>query len=825
MRRLASGIALLSAFALIGYAQAPLREQPLGTSATGTIRGWILASGTHDPLRNARVQVTSDVGGAMPPAFSDSEGRFVLPSLATGSYRLSAAKPGYVTTNFGAPRFHDAGTPIVVANGAIVEGIEVQLPQSAAISGRIVDGLGDAVVSAPVAAEIRSTPDAKTATFVAATTQTDDLGDYRLGGLPAGDVLVVATVGPAILGPDGNELPPGVTLTIPITPQGSVNQRATVRVNTESAMTRTYYPGVTDLAQAQAMTLAPGDEHTSIDFVVPSGPPRMLNDLIRSLGYTLALPPPPPNPPAPPLANGSPVAETGAIRGRVTRADGRALPNAVVRLPSAFPSRTTVTDEEGRYEFLKLPAGSYAVRASRSGLSTVEYGQRHAFDPGEPVELGPGDACNGVDIVLPTPAVVAGRLVDDDGDAVEGADVRVLQMRYQGGRRRLAAVPGVVPRRTDDLGRYRIYGLPPGEYIVRALVGQVVVGESIFDRPGYAPTYFPGTWKVDEARLVHVDLAQEISGVDLSLVRVPTARVSGRAFDAEGNPGQEGLGLFSSRRSGSVAGTPVGARIGRDGTFEFPNLPPGEYVVQAWQSHKNGWTEGEFASQFVLVNGSDIPGLAIHRSIGSTIRGRITLEGSSPLKPTEIDLSPIPVDADLSPPVDPANAKIKDDWTFEVDGISGPRRVTLMRAPAGWTLKRVLINGIDVADTSIPLGRTDQSIEGMEVVLTDRGGEVSGRLTDSRGRLLTDYTVVVFATDREHWFLESRFLKQARPGRDGVFAVRGLPDGDYFVAAVDQLHVDEWPDPDFLDSLISSATRVTLAEGQKVSVTPRLLAR
>ena len=158
-------------------------------------------------------------------------------------------------------------------------------------------------------------------------------------------------------------------------------------------------------------------------------------------------------------------------------------------------------------------------------------------------------------------------------------------------------------------------------------------------------------------------------------------------------------------------------------------------------------------------------------------------------------------------------------------GISGPRRLTLMRAPPGWTLKSVLINGTDVTDMPIPLGGKDQSINDMEVVLTDRSGEVSGSLADSRGRLLTDYTVVVFATDRERWFLESRFLKQARPARDGVFAVRGMPGGDYFVAAVDRLQMDEWRDHDVLESLTSGAMRVTIGEGQKLSVTPRLISR
>jgi hypothetical protein len=805
MRCLASTIMLLGAVARIASAQPPARSIAIQQTGLGSIRGRVVAADTDAPLRNARVQITSAVGG-VPAVFTDADGLFVIPSIATGQYRISATKPGYLATSFGARRFEDPGIQMAVADRAI-DGIELRLPKSAAISGRIIDSRGDPVIGLPVTAEIHSTTDAKDVAVTAATTQTDDRGDYRLSGLPPRNVVVAVNVGPGIIGPTGGSpiLLPGIRMTT------VVNGRA-VTVTTDSVMTRTYYPGATNLAEAQAMMLSAGDEKTGVDFVLPSSPPKMFSDLTDSFQ----------------AARAKEVSSTGAIRGRITRADGRPLPGSIVRLSEIFPPPTAVTDEEGRYEFLKVPAGNYHVTASRAGFITAEYGQRRSLERGESVELRPGDSRERVDMSLPDPAAIAGRVVDDGGEAVEGADVRVLQIRYEAGRRRLVDVSGVGRSRSDDLGRYRIYGLLPGEYIVRALVGQIVAfPESTLDLPGYAPTYFPGTWNPGEAALVNVGVAQQFWGVDFELARAPLARVSGRAVDAAGNPVTGGLGLSPSSRSGSVAGMAVGARINGDGTFEFPNVPPGEYVLQAWKSRNNPWTEGEFASQFVPVNGSDVTGLLIRMSVGSAISGRITIEGGPPLKPAEIELSAIPADADLSPLTGnpPARAEIKADWTFELGGISGPRRLTLMRAPPGWTLKSVLMDGIDVTDTPMVFGTKDQSIRGLEVVLTSRGGELSGRLTDSRGQLMTDYTAVVFATDRERWFPASRFLKQAKPGQDGAFSVRGLPEGEYFVAAVDRLRPDEWQDPDFLESILSSATQVTLREGQTLSVSPKLIAR
>jgi hypothetical protein len=121
------------------------------------------------------------------------------------------------------------------------------------------------------------------------------------------------------------------------------------------------------------------------------------------------------------------------------------------------------------------------------------------------------------------------------------------------------------------------------------------------------------------------------------LARAPLVHVTGRAVDAAGKPIQGGLGLLPSRRSASVADISVGARIDRDGTFEFPNVLPGEYVLQAWKSRKNSSTEGEFASQFVAVNDSNVTGLVVRMSTGSTISGRFTLEGASPIRHFETD--------------------------------------------------------------------------------------------------------------------------------------------------------------------------------------------
>src|SRR5207249_10455818 len=88
--------------------------------------------------------------------------------------------------------------------------------------------------------------------------------------------------------------------------------------------------------------------------------------------------------------------------------------------------------------------------------------------------------------------------------------------------------------------------------------------------------------------------------------------------------------------------------------------------------------------------------------------------------PSAIEIAPIPSDADLSPSSDWARANVHDDWTFEMAGLNGPRRLQLLSAPAGWTLGEIRVHGVDVTDRPRPFGQRSQSLDDVEIVLTDR---------------------------------------------------------------------------------------------------------
>jgi hypothetical protein len=106
---------------------------------------------------------------------------------------------------------------------------------------------------------------------------------------------------------------------------------------------------------------------------------------------------------------------------------------------------------------------------------------------------------------------------------------------------------------------------------------------------------------------------------------------------------------------------------------------------------------------------------------------------------------------------------------------------------------------------------------------------ISGHVTDATSVPVTEYSVVVFPTDRTKWSDTTQSVKVARPLQDGSFEVTSLPAGEYWVAATDAINnraaSGDSLTPEVLERLSFRATRVTLTERQHVMTVLRLIRR
>lgn len=521
-----------------------------------------------------------------------------------------------------------------------------------------------------------------------------------------------------------------------------------------------------------------------------------------------------PVPPRDPRAE--PKTGTAVIRGRVVSAEnGQPLRRAQIRAsaPEARLSRVTSTDAEGRFELKELPTGRFTLTASKGGYVMLQYGQRRPFEQGKPIEVTDGQALEKVDFVLPRAGVITGRIVDEFGEPL--ADAMVMAMRYQyfEGRRRLA--PSGRTAQSNDIGQFRIFGLPPGDYYVSAAVRAMGFAGDSDDTTGYAPTYYPGTSNVAEAQRVTVNIGGEINNVDFALTPTKTARISGTAQDSQGRPLAGAFINVIQRQQGDF-GTMMfsssGGQVKPDGSFLISNISPGEYALSARTMDDRG--EAEFASVPVSVAGEDITGLVIVTGRGGTLRGAIVTEAGSPppFRPTEARVSATPTDMSMMPMGGGGSPRVQDDWTFEIKGLLGARLIRAQGA-AGWSLKSVLMTGVDVTDTPIDFKGAEE-ITGVQIVLTNRPSELTGRVLDDRGRPVAEYTVVVFAEDNTRWKPQTRYIMTGRPDQEGRYRVRGLPPETYLAIALEYVQQGEWTDPAFLDQLRGRATRIIIGDGE-----------
>ena len=522
---------------------------------------------------------------------------------------------------------------------------------------------------------------------------------------------------------------------------------------------------------------------------------------------------------------------TAKITGRVLAADsGNPLRRAQIRLTATDirANKTATTDNDGRYEFTALAAATYRLQVSKAGYVALEYGQARPFEAGKPLDIAEGQALAKIDFSLPRGSVIAGRLTDEFGDPIADASVQAMRYQYVNGQKQLGAVGRAGT--SDDIGQFRIFGLMPGDYVIRAsvrdnsMVAAVLGG--VEEPSGYPATYYPGTTDIGQAQQVTVALAQELSSVSFSLAPARLARISGVVLDSQGHTLTGAAVVVRPTTGGGVGGAfnvGGGNQVRADGTFTINSVPPGEYTLEVQQRPRDlrnlAAAQLEFASVPISVSGSDLTGLTIVTTTGVSVSGRVVLQGQNT---QNVAFRGIQVSAAAPSGTQSimgiagralGGGRVNDDGTFELRGLAGPQMIRIGNAPSGWVLKSITLEGEDITDTPFDF-KTGRDLSSLAVTLSDKVSDLSGTVSDPGGQPVKDYVVVVFPDDSKLWGGQSRYVRTARPNQDGTFDIKGLPPAKYLAIAVDSLETGTQNDPTVLERLRPGANSFTLADGQ-----------
>ncbi|HEX5069475.1 MAG TPA: carboxypeptidase regulatory-like domain-containing protein [Vicinamibacterales bacterium] len=577
----------------------------------------------------------------------------------------------------------------------------------------------------------------------------------------------------------------------------------------------------------------------------------------------------------------APTVGTAAVSGIVVTDEepGQPVRRAIVVLAGdgLRPTRSAITDDEGRFGFADLPAGKFTITVSRASFVTSMYGAKRAGRPGVPLVIGDGARVANVAVRLWRGAALAGTLRDEWGAPVAGIQVRAFPARARGPLQSLSNNGNAT---TDETGQFRIFGLEPGAYVVAALPpsgsSSPYVGLSdaqtdaalealrrrtanagagapasppVDDSPprpfGYASIFFPGTPVATQAATITVAAGESHAGLDFALQRVGTSIVSGVVMKPDGTPAaQASLQLTSIAPAGPLRDATrveLTATAGVDGSFRIAQVRPGDYELAArvpadlsQPGIRPGYIEAPSTPQLyaianLSVAGGDVTGLALSVAPGINIRGRLAFESETKKAPEtnggsvwlipEIQL-PVTTGAGLVRSLQiPAAGRTRPDGTFEFGGVA-PGKYWLMTSGAGvpmdaWQLRSAVIGGRDVLDglVEVPAGSGP-----LELVMTydDKPARLSGRLETASGAPASDVFVLAFAADRNLRGPYSRRIKAVRPGEDGSFGIGGLPAGDYLLAALTDADPEDWQNPEFLRQLEASCVKVSLIPGTPV---------
>jgi hypothetical protein len=493
----------------------------------------------------------------------------------------------------------------------------------------------------------------------------------------------------------------------------------------------------------------------------------------------------------------------------VVTVDGRqsVVRRARVVVTANGTADTTDTDTSGRFQLDHLQAGSYRVVVNKFGFVPA----------GRPtiVDLKENDHAT-TTVLTVRGAAIEGRLTTADGEPAIGLTVSAGRLGYGPYGRFVVATQQTT---TDDLGRYRVHTLPPGEYYLEAAPDplrmlQVSALQGSIPKP--TRTYFSGaaagTARLNEARVVTLDVGQQASDLDFSVAEDVLSTLTVKVTSAAGAlpPGPAPF-IPRIQRVGAPWGE-VRCSLMPAGDAQCRNVPPGEFwVLIAARPGPNAPVE--YSATRVTVAGHD-QDLTVTTGPGATVSGRVDTDAGTPLPPN-LEVVALGTDYELPSPAlgRPASAPSAPatGGAFSLSGLVGPRLFRVNGLPDGWTVKSVRLGDTDITDTPTAFGA--MPVAPLQLVITAQTGSVGGAVFDVTGQPAVGSRVVVFSSDAQTWGARSRFIATGEVGPSGRYLLHGLLPGRYLVAVVGDMPDGSWEDPERLARLQPMATAVTVTAG------------
>ena len=465
--------------------------------------------------------------------------------------------------------------------------------------------------------------------------------------------------------------------------------------------------------------------------------------------------------------------------------------------------KPTRTGFDGTFQLADIPPGRYYYACKKSGYEA-------GSGPSGQIEVGDGESVEGMVIQLRRSGVIAGRVVDSDGEPLPQAQVQAYRQTFgrEGARLRPAATA-----MTDDRGIYRIFRLEPGKYVVgvRPLNELRPRGELAYE---YAGSFYPNAMTATEAAVLRLDWGQEMGNVDLQVPAAPRTLLTGAAFNGVSGHPCRGCVVSITAEDGTAIGT---VNPNKAGLFSIVGLQLGSYQLGT------RFNDGDrlFGKEDLLVAEERTYEVELVAHRLQVVEGTV-IAGKPPPGNAESPRRVGGVIVQLgrggggrghsSQPIPPTGGRFR----FE-EVAPGAYRVGLRSMGTAFYLKNLLLGGRRLAKPEINV-TSDGSLPSLTVDASADGASVSGTVEPGRGQAadanLSGAIVAIFPRAGGNPYMTD----QQDRLREGFFNFRGLAPGSYTLFAMPRQDAFNLYDPEVRRALQSRGKVVNLSPEQEVSV-------
>lgn len=484
--------------------------------------------------------------------------------------------------------------------------------------------------------------------------------------------------------------------------------------------------------------------------------------------------------------------------------------------PAQSPPRSTLTGADGAFRFENVAEGTYTVLVRREGMVSGRPGL--GLSP-QRIRVRAGAPMTGLRYALTPQAVITGRVLDDEGEPVQGA--QAMALRRAAGLTGTSYMPSGPAAPTDDRGRYRLHNLPPGRYLVYAFgFTRTLAGEGQ-ERATYVPVFYPDALTPLEAGWVRVEPGQELSDVDLRLRRAPARRISGRVLLEDGSPARQFMvSTFNSNAGFSVMSGRM--RYGREpGSFILEEMTPGSHVLTARLMDASGPMMQRGAIAHVEVGDRDVEGVEIRIQPQFSLRGEVRLDGpgAESLKPLLSKLRIFLAPSGAGFGIGFGQADVEEDATFDVP-VSSPGRYRVHLS--GEAMQQAYVGSIRTsggADAARELDLTAGAPESIVITLRTDAARIAARRqrAEKEEEACNPYfAALIEAAPEDRMKRQPIMAPVDNAGQAVLFPV---PPGEYLIFGACAPDTAFIHDPDLLDSLVEKAEKIRVQAGEQRTVT------